>query len=57
MILRVGQYLPGKKTGISPRLLRRPEPGLRTLHEIVPGFEVACPDTENLFYGGGGERE
>jgi hypothetical protein len=46
-----------RRTGISPRLLRGQEPRLKSLDEVVPGFEVACPDTDNLFYGGGGERE
>jgi hypothetical protein len=46
-----------RKTGIRPRLLRRQESGLKRLDELVPGFEAAWPDTDNLFYGGGRERE
>ena len=45
-----------RRTGISPRLLRRQESGLKNLDELVPGFEVGCPDTDNLFYGGGREQ-
>jgi DNA-directed RNA polymerase specialized sigma24 family protein len=46
-----------RKTGISARMLRRQESGLKSLDEIVPGFEVGRAGVDNLFYGGGRERE
>jgi hypothetical protein len=42
-----------RKAGISLRFLRRQELGLKTLDEIVPDFDLAYPDRDNLFYGGG----